>query len=74
MPQEIKEALAQVTKEDDRAVREALLAHADLPLKKNQLSAGQWLHFIPVLARVMPAFWFGVIIGIWGSTKVIGST
>lgn len=73
--QQVKERNeAQATRADDRAVREALLAHADLPVQKSILSAGEWLHLIPILAQVMPAFWYGVVLGIWGSIKVISYT
>jgi hypothetical protein len=70
----ITEAQQSSQEQSSTALREALLAHASIHIKRDiLLSATEWKHFVPVLARVMPAIWFGVITGTWGSAKVTGS-
>ena len=56
--------------EERRAVRETVFAHANLPLK-DKLSASEWITIKSVLVLLMPAFWFGVVRGVWGTIKVI---
>ena len=59
------------------AVREAILVHARPNLNPDpflggceQLSASNWKRLSPILAVLMPVFWFSVIKGHWGSSKV----
>ena len=55
----------------DMAVREAVHAHAGLASNlKLPVSASNWKTLRPIIALLMPAFWFGVIKGLWGTCKV----
>lgn len=67
----------QLMRENAAAVREAILVHARPILNPDpflgsseSLSASNWKRLLPILAVLMPVFWFGVIKGLWGSLKV----
>ena len=76
-PQDIQQD--QLTRDNAAAVREAVLVHARPILNldpflggsaSESLSASNWKRLSPILAVLMPVFWFGVIKGLWGSVKV----
>ena len=59
------------------AVRYAVLAHADLcPSVKQStpVTPPAWILLKPIIALLMPAFWFGVVQGLWGTCKVMWFT
>jgi hypothetical protein len=72
----------QLVSDNAAAVRGAILLHArpvlnphdhhepDASLSSEPLSASTWKRLSSILAALMPAFWFGVIKGLWGSARV----